>query len=115
MITGALIGVVIIFLGIYVWYVYITTFVHEGNHSLFALSLVQIGVGVYILFRASKSTEHIVTDTEIRPIVHEDEQNVLEKNQQLMKEYDKNAVFKDKLKMLSKAADEWQKPKHFGS
>lgn len=114
MIAGAIVGILIIILGITVWYFYMTTFLEEGNHILFPLSLIQIGVGVYILFRASKASEPVVTDTEIRPIVHEEALNVIERNKELMQEYDKNAVFKDKLKMVRKAADEWKEQEHFG-
>ena len=55
MVAGAIVGLLIIILGIYVWYMYITTYVEEGNHFLFGLSLFQIGIGIYILFRASRS------------------------------------------------------------
>jgi hypothetical protein len=56
-IMGALIGIAIIMLGFYVWYVYVTSLGRESNSFLFWLSLSQVGIGTYVLFWASKSSD----------------------------------------------------------
>ena len=72
MVAGAIVGLLIVLLGIYVWYYYITTFVEEGNHLLFALSLFQIGIGTYILFRASRSNNQGFKTDDIGMPINED-------------------------------------------
>lgn len=106
MIAGALVGIAIIGLGIYVWYIYITTFVTSGNHSLFVLSLIQIGVGIYILFKASNSTDTETPEQDI-PIEQYSStfSSLLERNNALSHDWHKNADFKDKLTILKEAAD----------
>src|SRR5687767_9923120 len=94
MIAGALVGLAIIILGIYVWYIYITTFVGLGDHLLFVLSIIQIGIGVYILFKASKSTEKMMQSNDMgMPVTPEQvsSSGILQRNSLLMSEWHKNA------------------------
>jgi hypothetical protein len=112
MIAGALVGLIIIIQGIYVWYVYMTTFLTQGNHVLFALSIFQIGVGIYILFRASKSTEQKIQTDEfgfpIKPAT-QPAQNLLQRNNELIAEYNQKAELRDKLKIIESAAESQEK------
>lgn len=111
-------GLAIIALGIYVWYVYITSFINEGNHSLFALSMIQIGVGVYILFKASKSnTEQLMPSDDMgMPIKLEQVKSggILQRNADLMKDWHKTADLKDKLSVLKEAAKDQEKTPYSG-
>jgi hypothetical protein len=118
MIAGALVGIAIILLGIYVWYYYITTLVEEGNHTLFALSLIQIGIGIYILFKASKPKDQSFQTNEIgMPIVQNSNEggNILKRNAELMQSWHKTADFRDKMQVLHAAADEEDKQKMFNN
>jgi hypothetical protein len=111
MIAGALIGIVIIIQGIYVWYVYMTTFLTEGNHILFGLAIFQVGVGIYILFRSSKSNEPKIQTDEygftIKPASPKD--SLLARNNELSKNWQKTTEFRDKLKMIQGVAEEQEK------
>jgi hypothetical protein len=112
MIAGALIGLFIIIQGIYVWYVYMTTFVEQGNHILFGLSIFQIGIGIYILFRASKSNEQKMKTNEFGfPITPAAQPagGVLQKNNELVHEYAQTSELRDKLKMIETAAESHEK------
>lgn len=111
MVIGALVGVIIIVLGIYVWYVYMTTFLEEGKHILFALSIIQIGIGIYILFWASHSNDQKIVATEIG-VSSQTEQKfgtMIERNNQMMVEYNATADMKDKMSLIKNAAKEEEK------
>jgi hypothetical protein len=112
MIAGALVGIVIIVQGIYVWYIYMTTFLTQGNHVLFALSIFQVGVGIYILFRASKSSEQKIQTDEfgfpIKPAT-QPAHNLLEQHSHMLEEYNHTADLRDKLKIIESAAESQEK------
>jgi hypothetical protein len=108
MIAGALLGVIIIILGIYVWYVYMTTYLEQGNHFLFGLSMVQIFIGIYVLFKASKpavftesANEASVTNSNKKGF-----ESLLQRNNEITEEWHKTADFRDRLKVLKVATAE---------
>jgi hypothetical protein len=78
-IAGALVGIAIIILGIFVWYTYISSFAFGANHLLFPLSIIQIGIGIYVLFWASNSSDpyklmgKAVDDTSVDVLKRSDE------------------------------------------
>ena len=87
-----------------------TTFVEEGNHILFALSLFQIGVGVYILFRASKPPEQTIQSNEFgMPITKPTGESLVEKSTEMMNTYQRTSEFRDKLKLLQGAVKDQEK------
>ncbi len=115
-IVGAMIGLVIILLGFYVWYIYMLSLEKGGNHLLFALSLIQIGIGIYVLFWASKSSDpfhlnpHPYQPVEVKK---RDLGDLLNRNNEITKEWSKTVVLKDKLKVLQVASKE-KEPQSMG-
>lgn len=114
-VAGALVGIAIIILGVYVWYMYILSLEKGGNHFLFALSLIQIGIGIYVLFWASKNSDpfHLQSEKIVQTEVKQkDFGELLKRNNEIVQQYNKTADFRDQLKIMQVAAEEAEKATH---
>lgn len=101
-IIQALIGVIIVGLGVYTTYTYVGTINTGGNLILLLLSLLLISLGVYFLIRSGKSDNTVINKgLGVKTnLGNTGLASVLEKNNSLSSRWSKTIEKRDRLKML---------------
>jgi hypothetical protein len=99
-------GLVLCIGGICVSYLYLDGLKDGNNLLLLAAAIVLIAVGVFCLVKAGKSDATVITKLKNEP--HEIQKrgpNMLEKNNELVGDYQKTANERDRLKVLEAAQE----------
>lgn len=113
-----LLGFLLSIAGFAIDYIYIKTIDQGANPILLPLSFLLVGIGVFVLMRASKTDSIITIRTqEPKPNATTPDavnlsglETTLQKNNQLTSEWQKRNSLRDKMKMLEIAAEAKQNP-----
>ena len=107
-------GLLIVAVGLYIGYFYITGIDQGSNPWLLALAIPIVGGGAFILFRAGKSDDTVVKKTSKVPFNFENNQfteekagleSTIQKNNDLTKQWSKTNEARNRLRMLELSAE----------
>jgi hypothetical protein len=99
-------GLLLCIAGICVSYLYLDGLKDGSNPLMLAGAIVLIAVGVFCLVKAGKSDATVIVKLKDEPHApKEGAQNILDRNNALLGDYNKTADARDRLKMLEEAHD----------
>lgn len=102
---ATILGLVLSVSGIVVGYLFLDGLANEANFLLLGGAVVLIAGGVFCFVKGGKSDALGVKKVKSEPIVLKEGQNILEKNNAMLGDYNKTADTRDRLKMLEAAGD----------
>lgn len=102
-ILGTLVGFALFIGGVAVGYIALLGIEKDGNLLLLIPSLLLMGSGVFLLFKAGRSD--VFKSKIASPNLKPQDQTLFDKNNKMVKEWNKTEGNRDKLKILGASAD----------
>jgi hypothetical protein len=99
----ALLGTIMLLVSIVLFYLFLTSLQDNGNVFLFVGFLICIGIAIFSSFKATKSEKP--SEQTLIPIKTDDAPSVVDKNNDMIKQYNQTAKAREELRMMELAGD----------